>query len=57
MIRHANLCPALPIGSLAIAMIQPSFGTLLMAEVGGTPLFTARLAAAAVTAVLLTPIT
>jgi hypothetical protein len=38
MIRHASLEPAAPIASLAIAMVEPAFGALLVAVVGATSL-------------------
>jgi len=56
LIRHARAAPALPVLLLPIAVIQPAFGTLLIAAVGRpvlpAPGFgSARLAAIALSAI------
>jgi len=57
LIRHAGLRPASPIVALTISVIEFSLGTLLMAQVGRTPLLVACLAATAIAAVLLAAVT
>jgi hypothetical protein len=42
MIRHASLDPAASIPALAIAMVEPAFGALLVTTVGATSLAKAR---------------
>jgi|HubBroStandDraft_1064217.scaffolds.fasta_scaffold154216_2 hypothetical protein len=58
LIRHARLgLPATaPVFALSIAMIEPSFGALLVAVVGPTSLAEAGLLTTSVTAVALSPI-
>ena len=58
MIRHARwrLTQAAPVRLLAIAMIEPPFGTPLVAPVGGPPLPTASLVAALCAAVAVSSI-
>jgi hypothetical protein len=59
LIRHAwlRLPQAAPVRLLAIAMIEPSFGTPLVAPVGGSPLLAAGLFAALGTAVSMAAVT
>jgi len=38
MIRHAGLAAALPIAPLPVAVIEASFGALLVAAIGFAPL-------------------
>ena len=53
MIRHARwrLPAAAPVIALPVAMIEPSFGALLVAAVGASPLLATGLLAALVAAV------
>jgi hypothetical protein len=51
------LRPATAVLPLPVAMIEPSFGTLLMSPVGTTPLTDSGLLAAAEAAIALTAIT
>jgi hypothetical protein len=55
-IRHARLGPALPVLPLAVAMIEPAFRTLLVPEVGATPLTPAGLVATGGAAITLSAI-
>jgi len=58
MIRHAGLdLTTMPIPPLAIAMVEPAFGTLLVTAVGTPSLAQPRVPATGQTAILLTPIT
>ena len=57
MIRHARLHLSAAIASLAVAVIEPAFGTLLVAAVGTASLAHPCKPAAGVTAVALTAIT
>jgi hypothetical protein len=56
LIRHAGCSLPLPVGTLTVPVIELSFKAPLMTEVGGASLLTAALAAAAVTAILLSPV-
>lgn len=63
MIRHENVVwgfggavPSLAIEPLAIAMVKPAFGTLLVAAVSLAPLLAATLLAASITAVSVTTV-
>jgi hypothetical protein len=56
LIRHASMT-ALQVGALAVAMIETSFGALLVAAVGLAALLAPRLLAATRTAITLSPIT
>lgn len=51
MIRHARLKLTAAIAPLAIAMIEPAFGTLLVAAVGATSLAEPRIPATSETAI------
>ncbi len=53
MIRHARRCrlPAMPVGALPVAMIEPPFFAPLMPPVGVAPLLKAGLPAALRTAI------
>jgi len=55
LIRHRRLRP-LPAGALPVAMIEPAFGTLLVAAVGGTALAAAGLSAAIAAAIALSAV-
>jgi len=59
LIRHARLrlTQTAPVRLLPIAMIEPSFGTPLVASVGGSPLLAAGLFAALSTAVAVPAVT
>jgi hypothetical protein len=57
LIRHATPETAATIGALAVAMIQPPFGALLMTVIGGPMLLEARLTLALRAAVALPAIT
>src|SRR5436305_6081791 len=57
LIRHAGLTLSLAVGSLTVAMIQPSFATLLMTPVGRPALLPPCFLAAPVRAVPLPPVT
>ena len=57
MIRHAGSVPPLPVGSLTVSMIEPSFDTLLMTEVCSASLLAAPFDAAEIAAILLSAIT
>jgi len=59
LIRHARLWlpQAAPVRLLPIAMIEPSFGTPLVASVGGSPLLAAGMFAALGTAVAVPAVT
>jgi hypothetical protein len=59
LIRHARLrlAQTAPVRLLPIAMIEPSFGTPLVASVGGSPLLAAGLFAALSTAVAVPAVT
>jgi hypothetical protein len=46
LIRHARWPATLAVLSLAVAMIEPAFGTLLMPAIGAAPLLEPRLMAA-----------
>ena len=54
MIRHAGAPP--PVLPLPVAMIESSFGAVLMATVGATSLFHPRFGATSGTAVPLSPV-
>jgi hypothetical protein len=56
LIRHASLKLPLAVGSLTVAMVQPSFATLLMTPVGRTALLPSSILAAQVTTVPLSPV-
>ncbi|MHB1795675.1 MAG: hypothetical protein ACYCPO_11975 [Acidobacteriaceae bacterium] len=57
MIRHAALETVATVCALAVAMIQPPFGTLLMPPISGPMLLAPRLTPALRAAVALTAIT
>jgi hypothetical protein len=57
MIRHASLHLTAAILPLAIAVIEPAFGALLVAAIGATSLADARATATGETAVALAAIT
>ena len=57
MIRHAPQAAAFPVGPLPVAVIEPSFPTLLVPPVGGPPLAPPRFPPAALAAVLVAPVT
>lgn len=57
LIRHANLCSALPIGTLAIAMVVSPFWTLLVSTVGQAPLLPTGVLSTHRAAVVLPPVT
>jgi hypothetical protein len=57
LIRHANLGLAPPVFALTIAMIEASFGTLLVAAIGLPPLLATRFLAATWAAISLPAIT
>ena len=57
MIRHADLPPALAVLSLAIAMIESPFQTLLVPAIGGTSLTEPRPLSAYGAAITLTTVT
>jgi len=57
LIRHATPQPAATIGALAVAMIQPPFGALLMTPIGNPMLLEAGLTPALRAAVTLAAIT
>ena len=52
-IRHAGQCPTLTVGSLSVAVIESTFGGLLVKTVSPSALFVAVLREAALTAVTL----
>ena len=56
MIRHAPEAATFPVGSLAVAVIEPSFPALLVPPVGTPPLLASHPAAALIPAVDLPPI-
>ena len=56
MIRHAPKAAAFPVGSLAVAVIEPSFPALLVFPAGGSQLLLPRFLSASVAAVDLPPI-
>ena len=56
MIRHAPEAAAFPVGSLPVAVIEPSLPALLVSPVGGPPLLPPRFLSAPVPAVDLPPI-
>ena len=56
MIRHAPEAAAFPVGSLAVAVIEPSFPALLVPPVGVPPLLPPRFLSASVAAVDLPPV-
>ena len=57
MIRHAPEAAAFPVGPLPVAVIEPSFPTLLVPPVGVPPLLPPRFLPAALAAVLVPPVT
>jgi hypothetical protein len=57
MIRHARLAPAVAVPPLAIAMVEPPFGTSLVTEVGAASLPEPRLPLTGETTVALATIT
>lgn len=61
MIRHACaacvLVLALPILTLPVAMVEPSFGALLMSAIGTAPLIKSGLLATGLAAIALTTVT
>ena len=57
MIRHAPEAAAFPVGPLPVAVIEPSFPTLLVPPVGDQPLLPPRFPPAALAAVLVPPVT
>lgn len=57
MIRHARPAPALTVLLLAVAMIEPPLGTLLVAAIGRTMLTQAGLPAASPAAIALPTVT
>ena len=57
MIRHANLKLPLPVGALTVAMVQPSFTTLLMTAIGRPVLLPSCFLAAPIRTVPLPPVT
>ena len=57
MIRHAPQAAAFPVGPLPVAVIEPSFPTLLVPPVGDQPLLPPRFLPAALAAVLVAPVT
>ena len=57
MIRHAPQAAAFPVGPLPVAVIEPSLPALLVPPVGGPPLLPPRFPPAALTAVLVAPVT
>jgi hypothetical protein len=57
LIRHARLRPALPVLALTVAMIPPSFRTVLVTAVGTAVLMESGLVAAGEAAIALTSVT
>ena len=57
MIRHAPEAAAFPVGPLPVAVIEPSFPTLLVPLVSDQPLLPPRFPPAALAAVLVPPVT
>lgn len=57
MIRHARSGAALPVSALPVTMIEPAFGGLLMAAVGGAALQPAGTCATGATAINLAALT
>jgi hypothetical protein len=56
LIRHAGGGQPLPVGPLAVPVIESSFDALLMTQVCGTTLLAASFGAAAIAAVVLSPV-